>query len=288
MKVLVLGATGTVGGAVTQGLLQGGASVAALTRSAEKAKRLPAGVEARLGDLNEPYGGVGDAFKGIDAVFLLNGVSSTETQEGLFALAWAKAHGVKKVVYLSVQYAERAAHLPHFGSKAAIELAIKQSGIDYTILQPNNFYQNDYWFKDVILQHGVYPQPIGSTGLERVDVRDIADAGVKALESDAARRHTIVLAGPDSNTGEATAATWSQHLGKPIVYGGDDLEAWEKVNLQYLPAWMVFDFKMMYDYFQKSGLKATAAERGAAEALMGHPMRSFDAFARETAAAWKS
>jgi uncharacterized protein YbjT (DUF2867 family) len=288
MKVLVLGASGTVGGAVTQGLLQGGASVAALTRSAEKATALPAGVEARVGDLNEPYGGVGEAFKGIDAVFLLNGVSSTETQEGLFALAWAKAHGVKKVVYLSVQFAERAAHLPHFGSKAAIEMAIKQSGLDFTILQPNNFYQNDYWFKDAMLQHGVYPQPIGSIGIERVDVRDISDAAVKALESDAARRQTIVMAGPDSNTGEATAATWSQHLGKPIAYGGDDLEAWEKMNVQYMPAWMVFDFKMMYDYFQKSGLKATAAEREAAEALVGHPMRSFDAFARETAAAWKS
>ena len=193
---------------------------------------------------------------------------------------------MKKVVYLSVHYTERAAHLPHFGSKAAIEMAIKQSGLDYTILQPNNFYQNDYWFKDVLLQHGVYPQPIGSIGIERVDVRDIADAGVKALESDAARKQTIVLAGPDANTGEATAATWSQRLGTPIAYGGDDLEAWEKVNLQYMPAWMVFDFKMMYDYFQTSGLKATAAERAAAEALMGHPMRSFDAFTEETAAAW--
>jgi uncharacterized protein YbjT (DUF2867 family) len=63
MKVLVLGATGTVGGAVTQGLLQSSASVAALTRSPEKAKALPTGVEARIGDLNEPYGGVGEAFK---------------------------------------------------------------------------------------------------------------------------------------------------------------------------------------------------------------------------------
>ena len=76
--------------------------VAALTRSADKAKNLPSGVEPRIGDLNEPYQ-VGDAFKGMDAVFLLNAVSSTETQEGLFALEWAKRHGVKKLVHLSVQ-----------------------------------------------------------------------------------------------------------------------------------------------------------------------------------------
>ena len=286
MKVLVLGATGSVGSAVVQTLLKDGASVAALTRSTDKAKNLPAGVEARIGDLNDPYQ-VGDAFKGMDAVFLLNAVSSTETQEGLFALEWAKQHGVKKLVHLSVQHVERAPHLPHFASKVAIELAIKQSGIDYTILQPNNFYQNDYWFKDPMQQYGVYPQPLGSVGTDRVDIRDIADAAAKALDGGGASGKTVILAGPTSETGASTAATWSKHLGKPIAYLGDDLESWEQGSLKYLPPWMVFDFKMMYAFFQKYGLKAAPGEREATEKLLGHPMRSFDAFAKETASQWK-
>ncbi len=287
MKVLVLGATGTVGGAVVQNLLKAGASVAALTRSAEKAKALPAGVEARIGDLNDPYT-VGDAFKGVDAVFLLNAVSSTETQEGLFALEWAKRHGAKKIVHLSIHQVERAPQLPHFGSKVVIEIAIKQSGLDYTILQPNNFFQNDYWVKDAILQYGVYPQPLGSVGVDRVDVRDIADAAAKALEGSAASGKTVILAGPTTETGASAAATWSKHLGKPIAYAGDDLDAWEKQSLQYLPPFMVFDFKMMYRWFQEHGLKAGPGDREATEKLLGHPLRSFDAFARETAAAWKA
>jgi len=82
---------------------------------------------------------------------------------------------VKRVVYLSVHHADKAAWLPHFGSKIGVEEALKVSGIPFTILRPNNFYQNDYWFKDVLLQYGVYPQPLGSTGVSRVDVRDIAD-----------------------------------------------------------------------------------------------------------------
>ena len=41
------------------------------------------------------------------------------------------------------------------------------------------------------------------------------------------------------------------------MYGGDDLEAWEKQSLQYMPDWAVFDFKHMYDFFQKQGLKAS-------------------------------
>lgn len=287
MKVLVLGATGSVGSAVVQNLLKSGASIAALTRSADKAKNLPAGVEARIGDLNDPYK-LGDAFKGVEAVFLLNAVSSTETQEGLFALEWAKRRGVKKLVHLSVQNAELAPHLPHFGSKVAIEMAIEQSGIDFTILQPNNFYQNDYWVKDAMLQHGVYPQPLGSAGTDRVDIRDIADAAAKAIEGGAASGKTVILAGPTTETGASTAATWSTHLGKPIAYAGDDLEAWEKQSLQYLPPWMVFDLKMMYAYFQRNGLRAAPEDREATEKLLGHPMRSFDAFAKETASQWKA
>ena len=69
---------------------------------------------------------------------------------------------VKRLVYVSVQNADVAAWLPHFGGKLGVEEAVKKSGIPSTILRPNNFYQNDYWFKDVMLQHGVYPQPATS------------------------------------------------------------------------------------------------------------------------------
>ena len=286
MKVLVLGATGSVGSVVVQNLLKGGASVAALTRSADKAKNLPAGVEARIGDLNDPYQ-VGEAFKGVDAVFLLNAVSSTETQEGLFALEWAKRHGVKKLVHLSVQHVDRAPHLPHFASKIVIEMAIKQSGLDYTILQPNHFYQNDYWLKDAMLQYGVYPQPLGSVGVDRVDIRDIADAAAKALEGGAANGKTVILAGPTTETGASGAATWSKYLGKPIAHA-DDLDAWEQQTLQFMAPFLVFDFKMMFAWFHQHGLKAGPGEREATEKLLGHPMRSFDAFAKETAAQWKA
>jgi hypothetical protein len=51
-------------------------------------------------------------------------------------------------------------------------------------------------------------------------------------------------------TGKSTAEAWSRALGKQITYGGNDLDAWEKQSLQYMPDWLVFDFKHMYDYFQ--------------------------------------
>ena len=161
MKYLVLGATGTVGSQVARELLERGHQVRVLTRDPAKAAVLGAGVEIVKGDLLDPIT-LKTLFTGVDGAFLLNGVSITESQEGLMALTAAKVAGLKKIVYMSVQHADRAPHLPHFGSKVGIEFAIKHSGIPYTILRPSNFYQNDYWFKDVVLQYGVYPQPFGT------------------------------------------------------------------------------------------------------------------------------
>src|SRR5687767_232391 len=181
MNILVTGGTGTVGSQVVRELAaRGGHSVKVLTRDPGKVTGLPAGVEAVAGNLLEPAS-VRQVFTGVDAVFLLNPVSQTETSEALMAVTAMRNAGVKRVVYVSVHHVDGAPWLPHFGSKIGVEEAIKKSGMEYTILRPNNFYQNDYWFKDVLQQYSVYPQPIGSAGLSRVDTRDIGEAAAIAL-----------------------------------------------------------------------------------------------------------
>lgn len=285
MNVLVLGGTGTVGSQVVRELLERGAGVSVLTRDVKKA--LAAGVQPVAGDLLDPST-IRSAFAGRDAVFLLNAVSATECHEGLMAVNGCRLGGVKKVVYLSVQDADKAPHLPHFGAKLPVETAIKSSGIPFTILRPNNFYQNDAWYKDAMLGYDVYPQPFGDAGLSRVDVRDIAEAAAVALTTDAAKNETVNLAGPDVLTATGTAATWGGVLGRKIAYGGNDLDAWEKQSLAYMPAFMVFDFRLMYAFFQEKGLRATPADVARLTALLGHPPRRFDEFAAETARAWSA
>ena len=285
VKILVTGGTGTVGSQVVQELLKRTADITVLTRDAKKP--LPSGAKAVEGNLLD-VNSIRQVFKGVDAVFLLNPVSQTEASEALMAVSAMRTAGVKRVVYVSVHDVTAAPWLPHFGSKIGVEEALRKSGIDYTILRPNNFYQNDYWFKDVLLQYSVYPQPIGNTGLSRVDTRDIGEAAAIALTTDGHAGETYDLVGPDVVTGESTARTWSEALGKPIAYGGDDLDAWESVQVNYLPHWMVYDFREMYLHFQQKGLKATPEAIARQTKLLGHAPRSFDAFARETAAVWTS
>jgi uncharacterized protein YbjT (DUF2867 family) len=287
MNILVTGGTGTVGSQVVKELVARGASVKVLTRDPARLSGLPAGATAVQGNLQEPAT-VRRVFDGMDGVFLLNAVSTTEAHEGLMAVSGMRLANVKRIVYLSVQHVDRAPWAPHFGAKIGVEDAIKKTGIPYTILRPNNFYQNDHWSRDAMLRAGVYPQPIGDVGLSRVDVRDIGEAAAIALTTTGHEGQTYDVAGPDVLTGASTAAIWSRALGRPIAYAGNDLDAWEQQSLQYLPGWMVFDFRMMYAHFQAEGLKASPDALARLAGLLGHAPRSFEAFADETAAAWRS
>jgi uncharacterized protein YbjT (DUF2867 family) len=280
MKHLILGGTGTVGGAVMRAMLAKGETVRVLTRSEEKAKALPKGATGVIGDLIDPltYDAI---FKGSDSMFLLIANSITETFEALSALNEAKKRGYKKIVYLSVHNPGDGPHIAHFGAKLIIEDAIRRSGIPYTILQPNNFYQNDHWFKDAILQYSVYPQPIGDVGISRVDVRDIADAAVNALTTNNHANKTYALVGPEAVTGKSTAEVYSRLMGKEIKYGGHDMNAWYEQWRQWIPAWMAYEFRIMYELFQTVGLKATTAQLKETETVLGHAPRRFEDFAKE-------
>lgn len=286
MAILVLGGTGTVGSAVVQELLKRGEAVRVATRSEEKVKTLPERVQGVVGDLIDPATYV-KIFSGVEKLFLLNAVNFSETQEGLAALNEAKKAGVQRIVYLSIHNVEIGPHIPHFANKIAIERALKESRIPFTILRPNNFFQNDYWFKDALLEYLVYPQPIGDIGISRVDVRDIAEAAAIALTEDGHEGKTYALVGPMPINGQTAAERWSTSLDKKINYAGNDLDAWEKEALKMLPAWMVYDFRLMYALFQEKGLEASKEHLEVLEQLLGHPPRSFDSFVAETAESWR-
>jgi uncharacterized protein YbjT (DUF2867 family) len=283
IKVVVSGGTGTVGSQVVSELLKRNAQVSVLTRRPDA--KLPPGVQAVRGDLGDVQT-IRTAFKGFDGLFLLNLVGPGEANEGILGVDGARLGGIKRLVYLSVHKADEAPHLPHFGCKLGVEAAVKASGAQWTILRPNNFYQNDFWFKDVIKQ-GIYPQPLGDVGLSRVDVRDIAEAAAIALVDGRHSGQTYNLVGPDILTGARTAQIWSAALGKPVSYAGhSNMDEWERQAAQMLPPLTAFDFRLMYEFIQKSGLKATPADIDRQTQLLGHPPRKFEDFVKEAKVAF--
>ena len=287
MKTLVIGGTGMVGSMVVAGLLKQGAAVRVMSHSPDKLKKLPAGAEGVRADLDD-IDTLPAAFDKIDSVFLLNTVGLSETDEGLNAVSAAKAAKVKKIVYLSVFMPEGSEIIPHFRSKLPVEKAIKESKIAYTILRPNNFFQNDLWIKDAIMQYGVYPQPIGKKGLSRVDVRDVADCAVNALTKSGYEGETYEVHGPDALTGEGIARTYTRHLGREVRYSGDDLNAWGEKAKNMLPEFIIPEMRIMYEFFQDNGMIAPKDELEKMQKLLGKKPRAFDEFVKEITGEWRS
>ncbi len=289
MTILVTGSTGTIGTQVLTFLNGQGAEVNALTRTPEKAQ-FPAGVTAVQGDLAE-IDSVRAALRGVSTLFLLAPNAPDELTQAMLTLDAARAAGVKGVVYLSVFKGEAYADVPHFASKVTVERMIHAAGLPVTILRPAYFIQNDLRQKDALLGGGVYGMPIGDKGISMVDIRDIGEAAAKELlrreQADAPLpREIYELVGPDVLTGETISALWSDVLGRPIGYAGNDLEALEHRLKAFGPAWLAYDMRLMMQRYQQDGAIATEAEIARLTALLGHPPRSYRAFAESAAAAW--
>ena len=181
MKVLVIGGTGTVGSAVVAELRARGHEPRVMTRVGRQGRVAPGRHHARRRRPRAARRRCRPRSAGVDGVFLLAPVGPNETAQALAGVEAARPARVGHLVYLSVVMPPGSQVIPHFASKMPVEQAVQASGLPWTILRPNNFFQNDVWFRDAITTFGVYPQPLGPRGLNRVDVRDIAEAAVNAF-----------------------------------------------------------------------------------------------------------
>jgi len=288
MAILVTGASGLIGSQVLSFLKPDAVEIRALTRSPETAN-FPAGVTAVKGDLSDVEG-FRAALEGVSTLFLLGPNVADESTQVLLALNAARDAGVKGVVYLSVYKAGEFADLPHFASKAAVERMIEAYDLPVTVLRPAFFMQNDVRLRQALTTYDVYGMPIGKRGISMVDIRDIGEAAAKELmrreEADGPLpRVAYDLVGPDALTGDDLATLWSEILDRPIAFG-DDLEAFEQNLKPFAPAWYVYDLKLMMRRYQLQGAIASSAEVARMETLLGHPARTYRAFAEELAASW--
>ena len=286
MTILVTGGTGTVGSHVVANLATAGHDTRVLTRSPEKAAALPDGATGVIGALAEPST-LGPAFEGVGRLFLLTPLAQDEVAQGLAGIEAAKAAGVRRIVFMSVHQATEAPRIPHFASKVEIAQGLERSGIPYTVIEPNSFYQNDLWFQQPLMEFGVYPNPLGSVGLNRVDVRDIATAAVAALTEDGHEGEHYPVVGPEVWTGESSAQEWSAALGSGVIYGGDDLDRWAQAASAMMPDWLVADLRIMFEEFQERGLLASDDDFARQRRVLDRDPIPFDRFAAEVAATWK-
>jgi len=284
MKILAIGGTGNVGSEVVKELKKRNADVRILVR--KKGTASPEGVEVAVGDLLDPVS-VQQALHGVDKLYLLNAVTPDELTQGLIAYDLARRLKLKHIVYHSVFRVEHFKDVPHFASKLAIETAMREFDVPFTVIRPNYFFQNDATLRDPLTKAGVYPVPLGQVGISAVDIRDIAEATAIALTSDGHFGKTYNLNGPEVLSGPKTASIWSGLLGKEIRYSGDDMDAFEEQMRKRAPSWSAFDIRMMFQGYLERGFVAGAGDIETLTKLLRHKPRRYEDFAKETALDWK-
>jgi uncharacterized protein YbjT (DUF2867 family) len=174
--------------------------------------------------------------------------------------------------------------------KSGAERMLAQMGFSATILRPSYFIDNELMIKDVILNHGVYPMPIGSKGIAMVDARDIAEVAAielirRAQAPDKLPLETINLVGPDTLTGAGVAAIWSDVLGRPVAYGGDDPSGFEQNMASFMPKWMAYEMRLMAERFVSDGMIPDAGDVERLIKILGRPLHAYRDFASGIATA---
>lgn len=229
--VLVLGATGGQGGAVTDSLLARGTRVRALVRRPDspRVRRLTElDVEAVAGSFDD-RAALAAAMRGVAAVFAVTtpfeaGVEE-EVAQGRAILAAAVDAQVPHLVFSSVAGADQHSGVPHFESKATLEAELAASGLPYTITAPTYFYDNALGGIDRIYA-GILDLPLPPD-------RPLQQLGRPALGAFVAK----VLADPkpyagqrielasDAPTPAQMAAALSTAVGKPVRLEQTPLES---------------------------------------------------------------
>jgi uncharacterized protein YbjT (DUF2867 family) len=273
--VLAVGAAGPAAGLVVPELARRGARVRGLVRNAAHS----AGVRARgaaevvIGDLRDPSS-LAAALDGADAVFYIApAFIEDEAHIGRGMVAAARSAGVRRFVFSSVIDPVLGALSNHI-SKAPVEAAIIESGMEFALLQPALFFQNLARAWPRVRQTGVFGEPWSAgTRFSRVDYRDVAEVAALALTEDRLLYGTYQLCADGHLNRHDVVALMGEVLGRDVAAVTVDAAPPGEGNPSE-PSPM----QKMFDWYDERGLLGNAL---ALRAALGREPRTLRAYLEE-------
>ncbi|SMH32198.1 Uncharacterized conserved protein YbjT, contains NAD(P)-binding and DUF2867 domains [Rathayibacter oskolensis] len=278
--VAVTGVTGDVGGKTLEKLHAAGVPVRGIVRRQEQADALTArGIDARVADLGD-RATLARALEGVDQLFLITAATQQQAQHGANGVRAAHDAGVRAIVHLSGGDAVEDSPLPWARAIAQIDVLIRASGLDRTILHPSGFMTN-LESSSGAFRRGVFPQTMGRGRIAWIDTEDIARVATKVLTDGVHEGAEPVLTGPDLLDGHGAAAALTIGLGRRIRYVHLPSHAFRALlRLSGLPAWQAEGLRQQFGRVARHGLDGVSAFTTDVERITGSPARSLAEWAR--------
>jgi NADH dehydrogenase len=227
--ILVVGASGYLGGHVVRRLLADGRKVRAASRNPAKLAALQAlGADVVAADLVDA-GSLERACRGVDAVIAaahsLTGTGRYASEHvddrGHRVLIDAARHaGVGRFVYTSAMFASADHPVDFMRSKAAVERHLQQSGVPFTVLRPSAFMEwhvHDLLGKSLVEAGKTTIFGAGTNPMNFVAADDVAAVASGALLDPGAAGATLEVGGPDNVSRNAIAAMYAERLARPVA-----------------------------------------------------------------------
>ena len=217
MTIAITGATGHLGQLVIEKLKQkvDASEIVALVRTPAKAAGL--GVATREADYTR-QDTLDVALKGVDTLLLISGneIGQRAVQHENVIRAAVK-NGVKRIVYTSLLHADKSP-LNLAPEHVQTEQALKNSGLDYTILR--NGWDSENYTGSIApaLGLGAFYGSAGEGKISSAPREDYAEAAVVALTGQGHEGKTYELAGDEFYTLTDLAAEITAQSGKDIPY----------------------------------------------------------------------
>jgi len=212
--IVVTGATGNVGAPLVAALAAAGEQVTAVSR---RTAPVPPGVRHVPADLTDPAS-LGPALEGAEALFVLiaGGGAGIDPEA---VLGTAGAAGVRRVVLLSSQGVRTRPGAPSHAHLAAFEAALRDSGLEWTVLRPGGFASNAYAWAGPVRERRLVAAPFPDVALPVVDPADLAACAAVTLRE---THHTQVyeLTGPAPISPRDQAAALAAALGEELTFVG--------------------------------------------------------------------
>ncbi|WP_227981800.1 NAD(P)H-binding protein [Nocardia spumae] len=211
--IAITGATGTIGRVLVRSLTEADEKVLAVSRGIAE---VPDAVAHRRADLADPQQ-LATAVEGAEALFLLfTGPQLVTGPDPAHYLEAVRRAGVERVVLLSSQVAGTRPDLESHARGATFERALRESGLEWTILRPTGFFSNTLAWGDSVRDQDTVFAPFADIALPTIDPADIAAVAAAALSRDGHTRHVYELTGPAAITPRAQVDTLAQALGRPL------------------------------------------------------------------------